>query len=275
MNRFMQFVTSCVSGMGNPKRGSLSSSAIGLPTFEQIPGGMRKGRNVRDGYARGWGLQFGNLKKQIAADPLYREALALAAGRTVQIEDNRMNIYLLIKFFLGQLPKGHIVEYGSFKGGSAIFMAKVCSVLHPGMQVYAFDTFAGMPATDSEIDAHHAGDFGDVSFAELQDYVAKIGLTNLKLVRGLFDETAPKILPSIGQICLAHIDCDIKSAVAYSYDASLPHMVPGGYIVLDDALFSSCLGATEVVEDLIIRRDGLNSEQIYPHYVFRAPSPPG
>jgi len=48
-------------------------------------------------------------------------------------------------------------------------------------------------------------------------------------------------------------------------------MVPGGYIVLDDALFSSCLGATEVVEDLMIRRDGLNSEQIYPHYVFRAP----
>lgn len=241
-----------------------------LPIFNDIPVGLNKGRNVRDGYSRGWGLQFGDLRQKILGDPLYIEALGLAQGRTVQAEDNRMNIYLLLKFFIGQLPMGHIVEYGSFKGGSAIFMAKVCSALHPGMQVYAFDTFQGMPETDPNIDAHRAGDFKDVNFEELQDYIRSIGLTNLHLVRGLFEQTTPAKLPEIGTIRLAHIDCDIRSAVAYSYDASLPYMVKGGYIVLDDALFSSCLGATEVVEDLLIRRDGLNSEQIFPHYVFRA-----
>jgi len=31
------------------------------------------------------------------------------------------------------------------------------------------------------------------------------------------------------------------------------------------------LGAAEAMEDLLIRRDGLNSEQVYPHYVFRQP----
>jgi hypothetical protein len=46
-------------------------------------------------------------------------------------------------------------------------------------------------------------------------------------------------------------------------------MVEGGYIVFDDALYSSCIGATEVVEETVIRRDGLNSEQVYPHMVFR------
>lgn len=231
---------------------------------------LRKGRNVAAGYDRGWGLQFGDLKKKIAADPLYQEALSLASGRSVQSEDNRMNIFLLLKFFMSQLPIGHIVEYGSYKGGSAIFMAKLCSVLYPGMKVYAFDTFEGMPETDLSIDAHRAGDFNDVDFLEIQDYVHSKGLTNLHLVRGLFEQTAVMKLPEIGSIRLAHIDCDIRSAVAYSYDASLPYMVKGGYIVLDDALFSSCLGATEVVEDLIIRRDGLNSEQIFPHFVFRA-----
>lgn len=241
-----------------------------LPFFDQIKEEVRKGRNVRDGYARGWGLQFGDLKAKIAADSLYQDALALAVGRTLQAEDNRMNMYLLMKFFLGQLPMGHIVEYGSFKGGSAIFMAKVCSVLHPGMQVYAFDTFAGMPETDRAIDAHRAGDFKDVNFEELQDYIRSTGLNNLHLVRGLFEDTAPAKLPDIGAIRLAHIDCDIRSAIEYSYNASLPYMVKGGYIVLDDALFSSCLGATEVVEDILIRRDGLNSEQIFPHFVFRA-----
>lgn len=241
-----------------------------LPIFKHIIDEFRCGRNIRDGYARGWGLQFGDLKAKILADPLYLEALHLAVGRTLQSEDNRMNIYLLMKFFLKQLPMGHIVEYGSFKGGSAIFMAKVCSVLHPEMQVYAFDTFAGMPETDRAIDAHRAGDFKDVNYDELQDYIQSIGLKNLHLVRGLFEDTAPANLPDIGAIRLAHIDCDIRSAVEYSYNASLPYMVKGGYIVLDDALFSSCLGATEVVEDILIRRDGLNSEQIFPHFVFRA-----
>lgn len=241
-----------------------------LPVFKHIPPGIRKGRNIRDSYARGWGLQFGDLHGKILADPLYREAVDLARGRTVQAEHNRMNMYLILKFFCTALPMGHVVEFGSFRGGSAIFMAKVCQVLHPGMQVYAFDTFEGMPETDASIDAHRKNDFNDVNLAELKDYAASIGLDNLHFVQGLFEDTAPTALPEIGPVRLAHIDCDIRSAVAYSYDAVKPFMVKGGYIALDDALFSSCLGATEVVEDIMIRRDGLNSEQIYPHFVFRA-----
>lgn len=241
-----------------------------LPIFDHIPDGIRKGRNVRDGYSRGWGLQFGDLRGKIVADPLYQEALALAAGRTILSEENRMNIYLLLKFFVDRQPMGHIVEYGSFKGGNAIFMAKVCSALHPEMRVYALDTFKGMPATDSAIDAHRAGDFADANFEEMRDYAASLGLTNLEFVRGLFEDTAPTILPKVGGIRLAHIDCDIRTATAYAYEASIPYMVPGGYLVFDDALYSSCLGATEVVEELLIRRDHLHSEQVYPQYVFRA-----
>jgi hypothetical protein len=47
-------------------------------------------------------------------------------------------------------------------------------------------------------------------------------------------------------------------------------MANGGYVAFDDAHTSSCLGATEAVEDLVIRGDGLNCEQIWPHFVFRA-----
>lgn len=248
------------------------SNNILLPDFSHISDGkINKGRSINEGYTRGWGLQFGDLKLQIAKDSLYQDALALSTGRTVQSEDNRMNMFLLLKFYLEKLAMGHITEFGSYKGGSAIFMAKVCQVLHPEMKVYAFDTFSGMPETDPDIDAHGAGDFNDVDYEELQEYIHSIGLTNLQLVRGLFDKTAPAILPEVGRIRMNHVDCDIRSAVQYSYDVAIPYMVEGGYIVLDDALFSSCIGATEVVEETIIRRDGLNSEQIFPHFVFRAP----
>jgi hypothetical protein len=50
-------------------------------------------------------------------------------------------------------------------------------------------------------------------------------------------------------------------------------MVPGGYIVFDDATKATCLGVTEDVEE-IVERYGLRSEQVDPHFVFRYPPLP-
>jgi len=172
--------------------------------------------------------------------------------------------------FLGKIPFGHIVEYGSYRGGNAIFMAYVAQRLYPGMKVFALDTFEGMPQTDKNVDAHDVGNFSDVDLRKLQRRVDELKLDNLLLIKGLFEDTNDIVMKQAGKISLAHIDCDIASAVKYSYEGVKPFMVDGGYIVFDDATVSSCIGATEVVEDLLIRRDGLNSEQIWPHFVFRA-----
>src|SRR5262245_2585758 len=243
-----------------------------LTQFTTVSKQLRNGRNVHDGYVRGWGIQFGDLRKQVKNDPLYRDALALSHGRTVVSEDNRINLFLILKFYLASISFGHIVEFGSYKGGNAIFMARVVDRLHPGMKVYSLDTFSGMPKTDSTIDAHNEKDFHDVDLTELKEFTRRNGVSNVEFVPGLFQETAVDVLGQAGRVALAHIDCDIYSSVAYSYDAVKPYMVAGGYFVFDDATVSSCLGATEAVESLLVRRDGLNSEQIYPQFVFRAGS---
>lgn len=241
-----------------------------LPELKGMSRGIRKGRNVYEGYQRGWGLQFAGLQERVAEDLLYREAVKLAAGRTIISEHNRMNLFLIMRFFLQALNGGHIVEFGSYKGGNAIFMAHVARRLYPGMKVYALDSFEGMPATDKAVDAHNEGDFSDVDLAEMRAYAASLGLDNLEFVKGYFEATAGAVLKKAGTVALAHIDCDILPSVVTSYEAVKPHMVEGGYLVFDDATVSSCIGATEAVEDLLVRRDGLNSEQIYPHFVFRS-----
>lgn len=242
-----------------------------LPVLAGVRNELRSGRSVYEGYQRSWGLEFGDLKAQVLADPDYQLASSVAESRSVLLLERAMNLFLLVKFFLPRLPFGHIVEYGSFRGGSAMFMAALAERFLPGTNVYALDTFAGMPETDSAIDAHAAGDFSNTSIAEIQAAVDKAGLKNLHLVKGMFQDTAPTLLPQVGAIRLAHIDCDIYSAVRYSYDVSKPYMVAGGYYVFDDATVSSCIGATEAVESCVIARDGLLSEQIYPHFVFRHP----
>ncbi|MFO1126413.1 MAG: TylF/MycF/NovP-related O-methyltransferase [Methylocystis sp.] len=240
-----------------------------LPTLAGIRHELRGGRNVYEGYQRGWGLEYGDLKSHILADRDYQYAKSVAESRSVVSLERFMNLFLLVKFFLPRLPFGHIVEYGSFRGGSAMFMAVLAERFLPGTNVYALDTFDGMPETDRAIDAHSAGDFADTNIAEIQATVDKAGLGNIRFVKGLFADTAPTLLPKVGSIILAHIDCDIYSAVKYSYEASKPYMVPMGYYVFDDATASSCIGATEAVESFVIARDGLLSEQIYPHFVFR------
>lgn len=250
----------------------MSSTTTGyLPSFPDIPPGFRKGRSVLEGYQRGWGLEFGGLADAVAADPDYQAAVAAASGRTMVAVPRLMNIFLILKFFAGRLAPGHIVEYGSYRGGSALFMAMIAARLLPGTNVFALDTYAGMPPTDSTIDAHRGGDFADAGLAELTERARSLGLANISFVKGPFAETAPAVLRRAGSVRLAHIDCDIRESVAYAYTATIPFMVPAGYLVFDDSTTSSCLGATEVVEEVVVQGDGLLSEQIYPHHVFRAP----
>jgi hypothetical protein len=241
-----------------------------LPQISGMNKNIRKGRNVYEGYQRGWGLQYSDLREKVLNDPLYHEALKLAECRTIVAELRRMNIFLILKYFLPRIERGHIIEFGSYLGGNAIFMAIVADKIIPGTKVYGLDSYEGLPITDKNVDAHNKGDFADVNLDELFSYVDKIGVKNLDLCKGYFEDTASLILKEAKKISLAHIDCDILSSVQYSYEVVKPYMVDGGYIVFDDATDSSCMGATEVVEDQLIRRDGLNSEQIFPHYVFRS-----
>lgn len=240
-----------------------------LPEVAWVADGARKGRVPRDGYIRGWGIEFGELRERVRSDPLYVAALALAEGRSIMAEDNRINLFLILRFFLDKIPFGHVIEFGSYRAGNAMFMARVLQEVRPDAKVVALDTFSGMPETDATVDAHRQGDFSSVDLDETRAAVAAAGLANLELIPGRFEDTAAIALARLGPIALAHLDSDIYSAIAFGYDAVKRHVVRGGYLIFDDATVSSCLGATEAVEELVIRRDWLHAEQISPQFVFR------
>jgi predicted O-methyltransferase YrrM len=215
------------------------------------------------------GLEFGKMADIVSMDPLYREACAISSGRSIMTEQRRMNIFLIMKFFLNRIPAGHVIEFGAYKGGNALFMAHVARKLYPDMKVYALDTFSGMPETDKSLDWVDKGDFNDADLDGLRALIDKHRLDNLALIQGLFQDTLPGILSRGDKFSFCHVDCDIYSAVSYAYDTIKPAMAPGGYIAFDDPLTSSCIGAMEAVEDLLYHRDGLYAEQMFPHTVYR------
>lgn len=239
---------------------------------ESYPIEQHAGRDIGAGHLRGWGLEYGGLYDQITAEPIYQVALQAALDRGSLLTPHKLaNLYLIIRYAMPQ-NAGDIYEFGSFRGGSAVFMGAVLKELGRTSKVYAFDTYDGMPETNATRDLHRKGDFTDTGYLELLSYIQSAGLENhVETVRGEFGATLPGILARGGKVGLSHVDCDIYEPIKYVVRTALPSMSPGSHIVFDDPLHGSCLGAFDAVQELLIREMNLTAEQVYPHLVFRCP----
>ena len=241
---------------------------IGLAEWD-ISRDVVGGRSPYEGYQRGVGLEHGDLRGVLDQHPLYLEAVSAAAGRSVMMPDRLKNLFLIVALFFEPLPSRNIIEFGCYKGGSVLFFATLLKRLYPGAVVYGLDTFGGMPAGDQSVDLHGAGDFADTGVESLRAEAWRLGLDNLFLVKGLVNDTFPGRTPDDIRYGLAHIDLDLYQPIKYVQDAVWDRMAPGGYVVYDDATAPTCIGAAQAVEELIAERRA-HSEQIFPHFVFRA-----
>ncbi len=244
--------------------------AVLASTLREGPPGAsaawESGRNIQAGYVRGLGLQSGELVPMIEADPDWNFAVEASQGRSLVQEHSLMNLFLILKY----APlTGNVIEFGSYAGGSALFMAALAQRLRPGCRVYALDTYEGMPEVEAGIDHHHAGQFGDAHVGEIEAVRRRYGLDNLVLVKGLFDEAFFDIPQSERRFFLSHVDCDIHASMLSAIRLSREHLADAGYMVFDDPLYSTCLGAMKAVETELIQRAGLHAEQVYPHLVYR------
>lgn len=243
--------------------------AIKLQQFAgRVQRGIVNGRCPQHGYARGWGLEFGDLAAQVAAHPLYNEALSASRSRSVVHVHRLMNLFLIVACYFDTIADHNIVEFGSYRGGSALFLAYTLKRLYPEAGIYAHDTFAGMPDVNTSADLHTRGDFADADFEGLKTAREELALERLHLVQGLVQDTFPRSVPAGVRFGLAHFDMDIYDPTIFAQQAVWPFMTPGGYYAYDDATVSSCIGATQAVEELVLGRR-LHSEQVYPQFVFR------
>jgi predicted O-methyltransferase YrrM len=233
---------------------------------------VERGRCAYDGYQRGSALAHGALAGQVWNDPLFRKALAAARlpqVRTMCTEPRLMNLFLLTKFFLKDLASRNVIEYGTYRGGGALFLATLLKDLYPGAKVWALDTFEGMPQVNANVDLPPPDDFADTSLDAIRFTAEQLGLDNVTFVKGLIQDTARDVYAQAGGFGLAHIDVVLHSAVKYAQDSIWNVMAPGGYLVYDDATEPTCPGATRAVEEMIEGR-GLSMEQVWPHIVMRA-----
>lgn len=142
---------------------------------------------------------------------------------------------------------GNVAEVGVYRGGTARLLAESfgdCSE----KTIHLFDTFAGLPPADPNVDDFYyenPGAFKDVILEDVQNYLEIC--PNVVIYPGIFPKTSKPIEDDT--FCMLHIDVDIYRSVLDCCEFFYPRLAPGGIIVFDDYGDYSCPGARQAVDE--------------------------
>jgi O-methyltransferase len=138
---------------------------------------------------------------------------------------------------------GDFIEAGVYRGGTAKFLRNILDKA-PAKTLRLFDTFSGMPTTDSNADFHKQGDFADTN---LEDVKAWIGADRVSYHPGFIPETFAGLEDE--RFAFAHVDVDIRQSVLDCCVFIYPRMIKGGVMVFDDYGLPTCPGARMAVDE--------------------------
>jgi O-methyltransferase len=146
--------------------------------------------------------------------------------------------------------EGVILEVGVWRGGTGCLLALAA----PAKTVYLADTFAGVVNAGPNDTRYAGGEHADTSEALVRRLLDSAGVTNARLLKGVFPgATAADVR---GQIAMLHADVDVYRSAKETIEWALPRLAPGSAIVFDDYGFYGCEGITRYVRELREQLDG-------------------
>ncbi|MFZ0887077.1 MAG: TylF/MycF/NovP-related O-methyltransferase [Candidatus Binataceae bacterium] len=152
-----------------------------------------------------------------------------------------------------QIPGG-VVECGAAAGGSAALMGLALKQIGAERRLYVFDTFEGLPppsAEDPDFDVAVGYTGRCLGRIEQVDNLFKqLGLSNYKLVKGLFQDTLP--VADTGPIAVLHLNGDWYESTMCCLENLWDRVSPGGILQIDDYGFWK--GCRKAVDEFIKRR---------------------
>ena len=162
-------------------------------------------------------------------------------SRNVKCLHDDMEI-LSASFEILSIPKnmeGHIVEAGSFKGGSASKFSMLAKILN--RKLYVLDSFEGIPENPENHDTNLMGDsIGDWykggsfkgSLDEVKNNIETYGEPEVcNYVKGYFENSLPKFNE---KIAFAYLDVDLASSTRTCLKYIYPLLSKGGTIMSQD-----------------------------------------
>ena len=145
---------------------------------------------------------------------------------------------------------GALVDCGVWNGGSTILL----SAAAPRREVWAFDSFAGLPEP-RELDGRESQSLGGElvgSEQKLREGVERFAHPERLHVRaGWFEETLEEAAGEIGAVAVLHCDGDWYDSVLLTLEVMYPLVSTGGFVVIDD--YGTFPGAGRATDEYRLR----------------------
>jgi len=142
--------------------------------------------------------------------------------------------------------EGDLIEFGTFRGGSAGVILQEISL---EKTLHICDSFEGMPDASAEDNYHKKGDFSDTAAEKVRAGLAKLG-GNFEMHVGYFSDTLREMKNRENlTFSFAHIDADLYQSILECLGFCYPLMAKGSVIIFDDYGSPTCLGAKQAVDE--------------------------
>ena len=163
--------------------------------------------------------------------------------------------------------KGDILEVGTWRGGTGCLLGRRAMLLGLPARVYLCDTFEGVVKTSAADGMYRGGEHADTSIPVVDECIARLGLTNVTVLKGIFPEdTGAAITDRPFRFC--HIDVDVyqsgKDVLAWVW----PRLAVGGIVVFDDFGFSSTRGIATLVHEEEAKADRVCVQNLNGHAIL-------
>jgi O-methyltransferase len=153
---------------------------------------------------------------------------------------------------------GAVAEIGSYRGGSAYFIAAAFRAIAAGEpDIHIFDTFEGHPSnTITDEDPFHTpGRFGDTSYEEVKSYLS--AFARLQVHKSEVSASLPHLPEQ--RYRLVHIDTDLYRPTLDCLAYFGSRLTSGGVVIVDDYAASKCPGVPKAVAEYLERTDGFHA----------------
>lgn len=143
---------------------------------------------------------------------------------------------------------GAFIECGTYLGGSSAVIAERLWARDPGVAVYLFDVFTGMPEPGPDDPKEAWDDVGKFvsSPEEVRRTYQMAGLPTdrVTITAGLFERTLPGFASPA--VSVLHVDCDWYEPVDLVLRTFYDKVSPGGTVIFDDyGHWSGCRKAVD------------------------------
>jgi len=171
-------------------------------------------------------------------EPTIQEEISFYLKHHYELEDLQegLGIASLLKFVKDlENIDGDILELGTYKGGTAIMLARFLKKINSKKKIYSCDTFSGLPDDDQFATQKNVKNlFSNNDYELVLKKIEKFDTSDkITLLKGLFNESLPEHL-SENKFSFVLVDCDIYSSTKQGLDFVFPRLTKGGVIMFDD-----------------------------------------